>query len=131
MKPGRKIVFAGGIAAALLLLWLIQREYGRLAAGRERLRELNRAMAAVQSESARQQAALAAFVPPAQPAASVAPFAAPAQSAAPARARAASRPWLSRLFAESPYLHRLYLEAYRSDLEFAHALTFARLGLTP
>ncbi len=134
MRLGGRILFTGGCAAALVLLWLIWREQERLAAAGDQLQALSKQREAVATKLAASQKALEKFLG-ARPAASAPPKPATASEAAalppPAAAqRAPSRPWLTRLFAESPNLHRLYLEAYRSELEFEHALTFEALGLT-
>lgn len=135
MKPGVKLLFAAGGAAVILLLWLLWREHGHLQVARQRLESQQQQTAALRTERVRWQKELETFIPAQAPSAvrpksagATAPMAVPATPPAPQRA--ASRPWLTRLFAQSPNLHRLYLEAYRSELEFEHALTFASLGLT-
>lgn len=133
MKPGGKILFAAGCAVAVLLLWLIWREYDRLEVACERLRIQHERSQALRADMEKWQTALDKHQP-ARAAAATAPKSAtvvtPTPAMPPAPKRAATRPWLTRLFAESPNLHRLYLEAYRSELEFEHALTLASLGLT-
>lgn len=133
MRRGEKMLFAGGCAVAVLLLWLIWREHDRLEAARERLRLQHERNHALRADMEKWQKALEKHQP-ARATAVKAPRAAtvatPAHVAPHAPKRAATRPWLTRLFAESPYLHRLYLEAHRSELEFEHALTLASLGLT-
>lgn len=137
MKSLGKIIVATGCLAVALLLWLIWREHDRLSAARERLDAAARNLLTLRKESIQQQKALTkpglaverrAATQSTSPTSTVSAPAAPTTSPAPKRA--ASRPWLTRLFVESPNLHRLYLEAYRSDLEFTHALSFTRMGLT-
>ncbi|MES2693233.1 MAG: hypothetical protein V4773_07145 [Verrucomicrobiota bacterium] len=124
----QKLRFLACLAMALLLLWLGGRERERLADARERLETARERLGAALAQLATQRAALdLARVEGAQqpqvPVTGTAPVAA-------ARSRAPRRPLAVQLLAQHPQLHGLYLEAYRRELEFTYAFSFAKRGFS-